>query len=390
MNNPSTKTNVIISTFFLLLFIANGAIAPLFSLFLKDLNFTGTEIGIIVSISPLMMLLVQPFWGYISDTTRRFHLILVVTIIVTAAIAMLFSLTTGFFMFLILSVLFALFQGAIEPVSTSLIMSYTEKHNLHYGNFRLWGAVGFAISVWSLGLLSQVYSFKIIFYTFSLFSVLSLFFAWNLPNHLTVNKKKTNLGNIKELLSYSPFSIFLVASFLMNGAMLANNAFYGIMFESLGGTLSGVGVSFLISVGCEIPSMRITGKLINLLGIRSLLILASLIAGLQYLCYYFHPSEALIYVLNVAQGFSVGVFIPTSLRYVQENTPQSLQTTAVGIYSGVGLGLGNWFFSLIGGIILDYSYIDTVYLLFSIVSFLGMGIMLTLPSTRRKSASGYS
>jgi PPP family 3-phenylpropionic acid transporter len=387
---PSTNT-IIISVFFLCLFISNGAIVPFFSLYLKELKFSGTQIGMIVSIGPLMMLLVQPIWGYICDTTKKFHLILVVTILITAAIGLLFPIATGFGMFLILSILLAMFQGAIDPVSTSLIMSHIQKHNLQFGKYRLWGAVGFALSIWAIGQLSEIYSLEIIFYTFSLFLLLTAILAWNLPSNIsTTHIKITGSNRFKKLFTQTHYLIFLIASFLVHGVMMANNAFYGFLFESIGGTLAGVGFSFLISVGSEVPFMRITGKLMDRLGIISVLILASFVSSVQYFCFYFQPSEAWVYVLNVAQGFSIGIIIPASFQYVQKYTPNSLQTTAMGIFSGVGYGLGNWFFTMIGGILLDFTNIHSVYLLFSIVSFLGMFIFIGLHYSQRKLATGLS
>jgi MFS transporter, PPP family, 3-phenylpropionic acid transporter len=167
--------------------------------------------------------------------------------------------------------------------------------------------------------------------------------------------------------------------------MMANNVFYGFLFESIGGTLADVGVSFLISVGSEVPFMRMTGKLIDKLGIIYVLILASFVSTVQYFCFYFQ-----LYVLNIAQGFSIGIIIPASFQYVQEHTPSSLQTTAMGIFSGVGFGLGNLFFTLIGGILLDFTNIHSVYLLFSIVSFLGMFIFIYLRYAQRKLATRLS
>jgi PPP family 3-phenylpropionic acid transporter len=374
-----------IISFFLFYFIAIGAYMPLFSLYLHELHFTGTQIGIIASINPLIMLLVQPLWGYLADQTGRLHTILVTSLLVSAAIGILFPFLNGFVTFIALSILLAFFNSASEPVSTSIIVSYTKKNNQSYADYRLWGAVGFALSAWVLSLIAQSNSLQIIFYTFSLFLFVSIFFAWNLPEISTVQKNVTTKGNVKKLIINKPFLLFLFACFLVYGVMLANNSFFGLLYTSLGGTLAGVGVSFLISVGSEVPFMRLAGKLLNRMDITSILIFASFISALQYFCFFFHPSEIFIYLLNVAQGLSLGLFIPVSVAYVQKHTSSSLQTTALGIFNGISFGLGNWFFTLVGGIVLESLNIHFVYLIFSIVSFLGMFLLVILRFLQRKS-----
>ncbi|WP_028776859.1 MFS transporter [Shimazuella kribbensis] len=386
MIHSAPKRNAfIISSFFLLYFIAMGSFAPLFSLYLQELRFTGTQIGIIASINPLMMLLVQPLWGYVADITKRFHFILIVTILLSAGLGIVFPFLHGFSLFLLLSLTLAFFQAAAEPVSTSIIMSYTERFNLSFGNFRLWGAVGYALAVWALGQLSQTYSLKIIFYTFSLFLLLSALTAWKLPVFDWQSKKTYPSKNeIKKLLTHKKFVLFLFACFFVYGAMLSNNSFYGILFISLGGTISGLGISFLISVGSEVPFMSLAGKLLKRINIATILCIASLVSAVQYFLFFYPSAKDIIYVINVAQGFSLGIFIPVSIQYVQHITPKQLQTTAIGIYSGVSLGLGNWFFTLVGGIILEHANIHFVYLLFSIVSILGMFLFLGLRFSSQK------
>ncbi|MCH5585741.1 MFS transporter [Shimazuella sp. AN120528] len=379
INSSTKKNNYIISSFFLMYFIALGAFAPLFSLYLQGLQFTGSQIGIIASINPLIVLFFQPLWGYAADLTKRFHLILIFTILLSAGLGLLFPMLSTFSLFLLLSICLAFLQAAIEPVSTSIILSYTEKFNLSFGNFRLWGAVGYGLSIWALGQLAQLYSLKIIFYTFSLFLALSAFYAWKLPYQPSqIKQSKPSLRQIKKLMTHKRFLLFLLACFLVYGTMLSNNSFYGLLYISLGGTISGLGVSFLISVGSEVPFMNLAGKLLKHINIATILLVASFVSGVQYLLFFYHSSTNFIYLVNIAQGFSLGIFIPVSLQYVQSLTSKSFQTTAVGIYSGVSLGLGNWFFTLIGGIVLEHSNIHYVYLLFGIVSLIGMLLFLVI------------
>jgi PPP family 3-phenylpropionic acid transporter len=247
--------------------------------------------------------------------------------------------------------------------------------------------VGFAFSVWALSQITSDSSLQIIFYILAIFLLLSAFFARKLPMFSMQTKEKNARNQIKKLIRNRPFLLFLCACFFIYGVMLSNNSFFGLLYISLGGTLAGVGVSFLISVGSEVPFMRLAGKWVSSFGVTATLLVAAVVSSIQYFCFFYHPPTFLIYVLNIAQGFSLGIFIPVSIVYVQHHTPKSLQTTAIGILNGVSFGLGNWFFTLIGGYVLEQANIHYVYLLFSIVSFLGTTILVYLRVSERKQKS---
>ncbi|WP_342366569.1 MFS transporter [Peribacillus sp. TH16] len=72
------------------------------------------------------------------------------------------------------------------------------------------------------------------------------------------------------------------------------------------------------------------------------------------------------------QGFSLGLFIPAALQYIREVVPPHITVTAVTLYSAIGNGLGNWFSTFSGGIILDKSGIYMVYLFYSLLTLMGM------------------
>jgi len=48
-------------------FCCTAAWLPIFAEYLKDHKLSGIRIGIILSITPLMMFLVQPFYGMLAD-----------------------------------------------------------------------------------------------------------------------------------------------------------------------------------------------------------------------------------------------------------------------------------------------------------------------------------
>ena len=65
--------------YYLIFFTAIGAIAPFFNVYLGAQGLSGTEIGLIGSLPPIMALLANPFWGAVAarGVLRQFGHILV-------------------------------------------------------------------------------------------------------------------------------------------------------------------------------------------------------------------------------------------------------------------------------------------------------------------------
>jgi PPP family 3-phenylpropionic acid transporter len=113
----------------------------------------------------------------------------------------------------------------------------------------------------------------------------------------------------------------------------------------------------------------------------NILLISALVSALRWLLYFTEPPLIIIYVSSFSQGLTVGLFIPAALQFVRQQAPQELQSTAVTLYASFGLGLGAWFSTFIGGYLSDYYSIHAIYILFALLSFIGVGIMVYLKST---------
>lgn len=375
--------NLMIRSYFLISFLAYGAFYPLLSVYLKELHLTGTQMGIILSIGPLIMLLTQPLWGLLCDYTKKHHLILISCLILSALFCYFFTVSNQFIFLLVIAILQAFFQGSVNLTSDSIILNYTSKHHLEYGSFRMWGALGFAISAWVMGILTKDYGTVLIFYTFSLFLVLTVFFAYKLPKEKVMMQTSIKHG-LRKLFQIPRFLLFLLSSFCILGTMLSNHSYFFPYFQAIGGTVAGAGFCFFIGVGSEVPFMKWAGNLVKRYGILVMCICAGCVSGLQYLIFTLHPPVEWVYFLSLCQGLSIGIFIPAALQFVQEITPPEVQATAIATYSSSAYGLGNWFFVFIGGILLDRFHVFSIYFFYSAMTFIGVVLLCVIYLMERK------
>ncbi|WP_257351563.1 MFS transporter [Pseudalkalibacillus decolorationis] len=370
------RTSVNISLFYLFIFFGFGTLFPLLSVYLKqDIHLSGTEIGAIMSISPVVMIIAQPLWGIICDYTRKPRGVLLLALCLTGILAIPFAFLDTYSGFIVFSILLAVFQSAIVPVSDSITLNYVMVTNKDYGNFRLWGALGFALAVYVMGSLAETAGLKIIFYCFAGVLILCMIFVLSMPKESNSIQVDLRTG-ISKLLRMPKFTLFLITTFSVFGPIFSNNFYFGLYIQELGGTLAGVGVAFLLAAGSEAPFMKFSGNWIRKVGIEKILVSAALISALRWVFYFTEPTLSVVYATTIAQGFSIGLFIPAALQYVREIAPDDVKATAVALYSSMGNGLGSWFCTFFGGIIYDTYSLFAMYLFFGIMTFIGIILLL--------------
>ncbi|MDR7074225.1 MFS transporter [Fictibacillus barbaricus] len=365
--------------FYLFAFFGVGSLFPLLSVYLSEVEkLNGSQIGLIMSLGPIIMIFLQPIWGMICDYTQAPTKVLTVTVLFTGVSGIGYLVFGQLNWFIGTAIAIAIFQSAIIPVSDSITLKYTSKINYSYGNIRLFGSLGFGLAVFVMGKLSESsLGPKVIFYSFLLALFVASVLAWLAPRERQITK--VNLGEgVKKLFVYRKYILFLAITFMIFAPNLSNNTYFGLLVEDSGGRYTGIGIAFMLAVCMEIPFMRMSGRLIKRYGILSVILLAGIGSLIRWVLYYFEPNMTIIYLSTVIQGFSVGLFIPAGLQFIKQIAPVNMEATAVTFYAAVGNGIGNWFCTFMGGYLYEFYNIHIVYLFFSGLAFIGVILTIIL------------
>ncbi|MFD0692468.1 MFS transporter [Paenibacillus sp. GCM10027628] len=363
-------------------YFAFGSLFPLLALYLKDvLGLGGAQIGMLMSINPIVMIAAQPLWGLFCDYTQAPRTVLCMTVVLTALMSVALGSVHTYWLLFVLLVALAFFQSAISPIMDSITMSYATREGKAYGSFALWGAFGFGSASLLVGKLAEHWGLHIIFMSFAIVLLLCMAAAWKSPKEKPGVRNNLRQG-IVILMRIPAFILFLAAAFLIFGPILANNFYFSFYVKEAGGTLTGIGISFLLAVGSEVPFMKASSKLIEKWGIVAVILTAALISGSRWLLYGFSMPLSLIYATSVLQGISVGFFIPAAMHLVYKLAPEEVKVTAISLYSMMGSGLGTCFCTFAGGLLLERYSIHTVYISFGLLTFFGVIFLLLLGRAR--------
>ncbi len=140
-----------LSGFYFFYFSFVGAMAPFWGLYLKSLDFTAFQIGILMSLLQVMRMFAPNIWGWAADHTgKRVAIVRIAATLSLVSYVGVFFGTSFLWLFVVMS-LISFFWSASLPLVEATTLSHLGERTDKYGRIRLWGSVGFIFAVLALG-----------------------------------------------------------------------------------------------------------------------------------------------------------------------------------------------------------------------------------------------
>ena len=332
---------------YFLVFCCTASWLPIFADYLKDRGLTGIKIGIILSITPFMMFLVQPFYGMLADKLGYKKCLLWSTAL--ASISYVFYLFHGGFFYLFaITVCMAIFYNGIQPVLDSLSLRLVEKDpSFSYGTLRIAGAIGWAFTGIVAGYFIDSISTTVIFVisAISMFLTFIFSFSLRLENVKRPASETQGFQNVKEVFQNRVLIFLLLCVFLISVGGTAIWNFYSIYMKENGASASLVGYGISLQGLCELPLFYFSARIIRRFGIRVTLMITVFATALRLFLYSVvkNPNAALF--IEVLHGISWSLFWVVCVEYVNMLVKEKWRATGQSFlyasYYGAGAIVGN-------------------------------------------------
>ena len=155
-------------------YAAQSIFGTYLNLYFNDIGYTKTQMGTFTSISTLTVLLVQPFWGIVSDKARNKVNVIRMLLVLSAVMILGFYFSINFYFILFVDTLFCMFYNPAPPLMDNIALEVleNEKSSFNFGHIRMGGTIGYALGVLIVGQLLHD-NYRNIFYMISLL----MFFA---------------------------------------------------------------------------------------------------------------------------------------------------------------------------------------------------------------------
>ena len=338
-----------LSGFYFFYFASLGALLPFWGLYLQDRGYTPAAIGELMAVLMATKVVAPNLWGWIADHTgRRMSIVRLASLLSVISFAGVFFVK-GYWSLALVMMLFSFFWNASLPQFEAVTLSYLGKRIREYSHIRLWGSVGFILTVAGLGQFVDRLGIGLVPQV-----VLALYLGI-LLNSLVVPEQGASLPqhqqeSILEVLKRPEILAFLAACFLMQASHSAYYAFYSIFMEQHGYTSSMIGQLWALGVIAEVLIFLIMHRLLERWGARLVLLCSLAIAALRWLLVGAAP-DTLVLVLfaQTLHAATFGTFHAAAIHLVHHFFVGRHQGRGQALYSSVSFGAGGAVGSLLSG-----------------------------------------
>ena len=144
MATNNRKNILILSLTLAVVMLGFGMVMPIFPFYIESMGASGSELGLLVAISPLMQLIMAPIWGSVSDRHGR-KPVLVVGLLGYGISMLLFGLATELWMLFVARGVGAILSAATMPTTMAYISDSTSEKERGGGIGMLGAATGLGV-----------------------------------------------------------------------------------------------------------------------------------------------------------------------------------------------------------------------------------------------------
>jgi MFS transporter, PPP family, 3-phenylpropionic acid transporter len=372
-HSPWPRQSFSFALFFFAYYGYVGIFSPYASLYFADKGMTAAQIGLLMSLMQVMRIFGPNLWGWVADRYQRRVTVLRLTAGAAAVVFCGMFFGESFAWFFTVMVCVNLFTSAQGPLSEALMLSEMRGDMTHYGRLRLWGSVGFIMTV-TLGgpLLDKLGIVSLPWLTLAL---LALVLYASLRMDETIHAHEHHAApSVLALLRRREVIAFFSSTFLMIAAHASLYVFYSLYLARIGYSNTLIGFMWSLGVVVEIAFFYYQAPLFRRFGVRKLM-LASLLIGVARFLMIGFGAESLVLLLiaQVMHAATFGVHHSASVATLQRWFSGPLQASGQALYTSISYGLGGSLGGLILGVFWETFGPQTVYLVAAAFSLAAAG-----------------
>lgn len=345
-------------------FATIGLFLPYLPLLFRDNGLSDWQVGVLFSVGPLVTIVIQPLWGFISDRFKTVKKMIMLQLAVTIVLSFFVFDIKRFDLLLPALFVFNIFAFPIIPLMDSLTLASIKNTKGHYGAFRLWGSLGFALSALLFGLFFRYRDLDLFPLCYSALLLICLFLSFFLVDTVYVGKR-AGLRDVGQLISNKSVITFLLLTALLSSTNRANDAFLGIFIKQLGGQADTVGYAWTVAALSEVPVLALGGVLLARFSELKLLAVAALVFSVRWALFHIVSDPAAVIFIQLTHSLSFGLFFLCSVSYMSKLVPDRLRSSGQGLLAAFLGGVAGIAGSALGGAVMSGLGPKTLYLICS-------------------------
>ena len=334
-----------LSSFYLFYFALLGSTAPFLALYFDHLGFSSARIGELVAIPMLMRCVAPNLWGWLGDYTGRRLAIVRFGAVCTLACFSLILFDKSYAWLAMVMALHAFFWHAVLPQFEVITLAHLQGQTARYSQIRLWGSIGFILTVVGLGRLFEWFSLDA--YPLALLLIMAgiVGSSWWVPNAQppVSSQRPAGEGFLKQLLSPGVL-VFYVSVALMQLSHGPYYTFLTLHLEHLGYSRGIIGMLWAVGVVAEVLMFMAMSRVLQRFNVRDVLITSFALASLRWLLLgNFADHLPVLMFAQLLHAATFGSYHAAAIHFLQRSFGPRQQGQGQALYaalSGTGGAVG--------------------------------------------------
>lgn len=351
-----------LSGFYFFYFAVLGALLPYWSLYLQQRGFSALEIGELMAVLMATRIIAPNLWGWLGDRSgRRMMVVRVGSLLAAVSFAGVF-LAQGYWTLALVMFTFSFFWNAVLPQFEANTLVHLGDQHHRYSQIRLWGSVGFILSVVVLGVVFDATGpspLPVI--------LLAMYAAIWVASLLVPDRGIAQLPDgdrpLSEVLRRPEVLALLAVCLLMQASHGPYYTFFTIYMEAHGYTRTAIGQLWALGVVAEVALFTVMHRLLPWFGARRLLLASFALAAVRWALTGLFPDALWIIVpAQVLHAASFGVYHAAAINYFHRHFAGRHHGQGQALYSSVTYGIGGAFGAWYSGVLWDGAGPTTAFL----------------------------
>lgn len=337
---PSTLPYWRLSAFYACYFATLGVQVPYWTPYLDSLGFRPAEIGELTAIMLLSRIIAPNLWGWIADHSgMRMPIVRLTSVGAVLGFSLVF-IDQSFWWIALSMAAFSFFWNGALPQFEATTLSYLGTDTHQYSRIRLWGSVGFIVSVVLLGYLLESQALSIVPVTLLILFISIAVVSFSVADRPHQGAPVAHTPLLQVVRQPAVLAL-LAACILMQFSHGPYYTFYSLYMGSYGYSSSAVGILWALGVIAEVGLFLIMHRLMFKHSLRALFLTSFILSALRWLMIAFLMDNlVLVVIAQTLHAASFALYHAVGIQLIHQHFKGRNQVRGQALYASLSYGVG--------------------------------------------------
>jgi len=350
-----------LSSFYFFYFATLGGFLPYWSLYLEHIKFNALEIGELSAFMVATKIIAPNLWGWIADHTGKSLRVIRIASFFATIIFAGFFFKDNYLWVAMITVAFSFFWNAALPQFEAATLFHIKKQPHRYSRIRLWGSIGFIVTVLSIGRLIDVLSID--YLPEMIICLLAMIWLVSLvtPETNASQHHEAKVGVFK-IIKQPEIIAFFMVYMLLQLAHGPYYVFYSIYLNQFSYSSTMIGLLWALGVCAEVLLFIFMKQVLRWVSLRHILLVSVFLSICRWLIIaYCVQSLPLMIFAQLLHAATFGSSHVVAIHLVHKYFGDHHQGKGQALYSSLSFGLGGMIGSLGSGYLWEFQGANFVF-----------------------------